>query len=281
MAELIHKEECYAIMGACFEVYKELGAGLHESVYHESLIHEFTQRGIPAHSQPQLPLHYKGVQLAQQIEPDFVIFGEVLLLLKAVEKLEDQHLAQAISYLKASGYTLVLLVNFSATPQLEWKRVVNTEAATTTALARQQTSINNLKRIVNDLEYKQECFTLMGACFEVYKELGIGLKESIYHESLLIELTGQGIPHNSESHVPIYYKESKLTHALRPDIMAYGNIILELKSVKALNDAHRSQIITYLKITKAPLGLLINFSALPRLQWERFVHTNKEVTKLT
>jgi GxxExxY protein len=122
--ELIYREESYAIMGACFEVYKEKGPGFLEAVYQECLALEFDLKKIPAVGQPKLKLAYKGVELKQTYEPDFICFGKIVVELKAVSQLADEHRAQLHNYLKATGHKLGLLVNFGHFPQLEYERVV-------------------------------------------------------------------------------------------------------------------------------------------------------------
>jgi GxxExxY protein len=122
--EIIFKDESYRIMGACFEVYKEKGNGLLEAVYHECLVLEFGIQGIPFCSQPELKLEYKSVALSQVYRPDFLCFGLIVLELKAVTKLLDEHRAQVHNYLKATGLKLGLLVNFAHYPHLEYERIV-------------------------------------------------------------------------------------------------------------------------------------------------------------
>jgi GxxExxY protein len=124
MPELFYKEESYRIIGACLEVYREKGCGFNEPIYHECLGCEFRLRGIPAISKPHFQLEYKGVTLNQQLEPDWVCFGEIIVELKAEVALADEHRAQIRNYLKATGKRLGLLVNFSHYPQLEWERHV-------------------------------------------------------------------------------------------------------------------------------------------------------------
>ncbi len=124
MAELLFKDECYRIMGACFEVYKEMGCGFVEAVYQECLEIEFDSRSIPFRSQQRLALGYKQRQLKQVYVPDFVCFEQVILEIKAVSKLCDEFRAQVHNYLKATGCRLGLLVNFGHHPQVEWERIV-------------------------------------------------------------------------------------------------------------------------------------------------------------
>lgn len=115
--------QTYAILGACYTVHGVKGCGFHELVYHECLEIEFAFLGIPyIHEQPFL-LEYRGQQLQSKYFADFVCYSEVLLELKAVEKLIDKHMAQTINYLKASGLHRALLINFGA-PSLEFKRIV-------------------------------------------------------------------------------------------------------------------------------------------------------------
>ncbi|MCX8089752.1 MAG: GxxExxY protein [Verrucomicrobiae bacterium] len=124
MANIIYKDESYAIMGACFEVYKEKGCGFVEAVYQECLEIEFATQGIPAVPQPRLALSYKGRPLKQTFVPDFICFEKIILELKAVSALNDEHRAQVHNQLRPSGHRLGLLVNFGHFPQLEYERVV-------------------------------------------------------------------------------------------------------------------------------------------------------------
>lgn len=126
--EIVLKDESYAIMGACFEVYKEKGPGFTEPIYHECLELEFAEQKLAAVSKPQLEIDYKGQKLIKRVEPDFVCYGKVILEIKAVKSLADDHRAQLTNYLRATGFQLGLLVNFSGQPQLEWERIVNTRA---------------------------------------------------------------------------------------------------------------------------------------------------------
>lgn len=122
--ELIRKEDSYRIIGACFEVYKEKGAGFSEGVYQECLELEFVLQAIPAQSKVQLQLEYKGKPLECKLIPDFICFGDIILELKAVTVLCDEHRSQVHNDLKATGFKLGLLVNFGHYPKLEYERIV-------------------------------------------------------------------------------------------------------------------------------------------------------------
>ena len=122
--ELVFKDEAYAIMGACFEVYNDKGCGFLEAVYQECLELELGMRGIPFQPQAELELAYKGRNLKQHYYPDFLCFGKIILEIKAVSDLADEHRAQLHNYLKATGCRLGLLVNFGHAGRLQYERIV-------------------------------------------------------------------------------------------------------------------------------------------------------------
>jgi GxxExxY protein len=131
MSDLMYKEESYAIVGGCFNVYKDKGCGFLESVYQECMEIELAHLNIPFVPKPKLELRYRSQLLAKGYEPDFVCYGKIVLELKAPERLIDEHRAQVLNYLNATGFKLGLLVNFGHHPQLEWERVANTRRSGT------------------------------------------------------------------------------------------------------------------------------------------------------
>ena len=124
MSELIHEEESYQIIGACFEVYNEMGSGFLEAVYQECLEYELADRGIPFAQQKQLQLKFKKRILKSIYIPDFICFEKVIIEIKGTANLNDVHRAQMINYLKATRLKLGLLVNFGDRQKLEYERVV-------------------------------------------------------------------------------------------------------------------------------------------------------------
>ncbi|MGA2446817.1 MAG: GxxExxY protein [Opitutaceae bacterium] len=124
MSKLIHEAETYKILGACFEVYKEKGGGFLEAVYQECLAIEFELQGIPAKPQVRLPMSYKGRPLHKHYEADFVCYDRILVEIKAVSQLVDEHRAQIINYLNATGLKVGLLMNFGHFPKVEHERFV-------------------------------------------------------------------------------------------------------------------------------------------------------------
>ena len=124
MVDIVYKDECYLIIGACFEVYKEMGSGFLEPVYQECLEKELRRRNIPFVAQHELSLSYKGDPLEKKYKADLVCFDKIVVEIKAVRHLADEHRAQVHNYLKASGLRLGLLVNFGHYPKVEYERIV-------------------------------------------------------------------------------------------------------------------------------------------------------------
>ncbi len=124
---LIYREEVYAIIGTCFEVYNEMGSGFLEDVYQESLERELELRNLPFEAKPKLPIYYKGKLLTKKYEPDFVLHSKIIMEIKAVKALTDEHRAQVHNYLKASNFKVGLLVNFGKAQVLEYERIVRTD----------------------------------------------------------------------------------------------------------------------------------------------------------
>ena len=122
--ELLLKDEVYAVMGAAFEVHRILGNGFFEAVYQEAFEIELRSRGIPFEAQKRLPVHYKGLLLTKEYVADVVCYDKVIAELKAIDELTSREEAQLLNYLKATGIRVGLLLNFSSTGQLEWKRLV-------------------------------------------------------------------------------------------------------------------------------------------------------------
>ncbi len=121
--KIIYKDECYAIQGAIFEVYREMGCGFVEPVYQERLERELASREIPFVAQKELCLLYKGKVLAQIYRPDIVCYGKIILELKAAREIAAEHKAQLLNYLKATDLRLGLLVNFGYYPKVQIIRI--------------------------------------------------------------------------------------------------------------------------------------------------------------
>ena len=111
-------------------------------------------------------------------------------------------------------------------------------------------------------------FRIIGAAMTVHNELSYGLLEAIYNEALHLELLDQGVQNKTEKPIKCFYKKHQLEKTYKMDIVV-DDIILELKSVNEINTSHRLQLFNYLRLTKKPVGLLINFGR-EKLQAERY-----------
>ena len=119
--------------------------------------------------------------------------------------------------------------------------------------------------------YKEESFAVIGACFNVYNDKGHGFLEPVYQECLMIELEFQGIPAEPQKKLDLFYRNQKLEHFYQPDFICFGKIIIELKAVEKITDAHRAQVLNYLHATGLKLGIIVNFGHYPDLEYERIV----------
>lgn len=103
---------------------------------------------------------------------------------------------------------------------------------------------------------------VIGCGIKVHKELGPGLLESSYEECLSYEISNAGLKVEKQKALPLIYNDVKLEIGYRVDLMIENKLIIEVKSVESLNDIHMAQLLTYLKLTKCKLGLLMNFNVL-------------------
>jgi GxxExxY protein len=111
------------VLGAVFEVSNTLGAGFLEKVYERALLREFALRGIQATVQESIAVMYKGYCVGEYF-PDLLVEESLIVELKCVERFTNEHVAQCLNYLRATGRTVCLLVNFQK-PKVEWRRIIN------------------------------------------------------------------------------------------------------------------------------------------------------------
>lgn len=125
------------------------------------------------------------------------------------------------------------------------------------------------RRDLDAISYK-----IIGLAIEVHKQLGPGLLESAYQECLCYEIKKSGLSVEKQKTLPIIYKDIKLDHGYRIDLLIENKVVVELKTVEAFSEVHFAQIITYLKLGNYPLGLLINFdSKVLKNNVKRFINT--------
>ena len=108
--------------------------------------------------------------------------------------------------------------------------------------------------------FESEGYKLMGAAFEVYNQLGYGMAEEIYQQSLETELELRGIPFVSKDELAVFYKGRQLETKYKPDLFVFGGIVVELKAVSELVSDHAAQLFNYLRIARKRVGYLLNFA---------------------
>jgi GxxExxY protein len=121
----------------------------------------------------------------------------------------------------------------------------------------------------DSLLFKDECYAIQGAIFEVHNHLGIGFLESVYQECLEKELAARNIPFQSQSQLRLSYKGQVLSQTFKADLICHDHILVEVKAVKCLAGEHRAQVINYLRASGLRLGLLVNFGSFPKVTIER------------
>jgi GxxExxY protein len=119
--------------------------------------------------------------------------------------------------------------------------------------------------------FQEEGYKLMGAAFEVFNQLGYGMAEEIYQQSLEIELTLRGIPFQSKQELAVFYKDQSLQTHYKPDLFVFCGIVVELKAVAELLSEHEAQLFNYMRIARQSVGYLLNFGHKGELQWRRFI----------
>jgi GxxExxY protein len=131
--------------------------------------------------------------------------------------------------------------------------------------------IMSLPPTERDKPFSQEGYDLMGAAFEVHKVLGGGLLEEIYQEALEIECELRNIPFVPRQDLATFYKDHMLKKRYVPDLIVYSQVVVELKSVRELIVDHEAQLLNYMRLTRKPVGYLINFGPIAKIEWKRMV----------
>ncbi len=122
-----------------------------------------------------------------------------------------------------------------------------------------------------ELLFKDEVFRIVGAAMEVSRELGSGFLEAVYQEALEIELAERQILHQPQKRIELFYKGRLMKRDYIADFLCHDQIVVEIKAIKVITAIEEAQLLNYLKATKRPLGLIINFGV-PKLEWRRYVN---------
>ena len=120
---------------------------------------------------------------------------------------------------------------------------------------------------------KEETHAIIGWAFEVLNELGHGLNEKLYENSLVVEFKRRSIPFDQQRRFEVLYKGEHVGEYI-PDLIAYGKVVVDTKTIDRITDHERGQMLNYLRITKLPVGLILNFKH-AKLEFERIVLSNR------
>jgi GxxExxY protein len=123
-----------------------------------------------------------------------------------------------------------------------------------------------------DLIFKDQVYRIIGSAMNVSNELGCGFLEAVYQEAMEIEFTGNNIPYEPQKKIKIDYKGRTLDKEYIADFLCFNDIIVEIKTINRITKIEEAQILNYLKATKLPLGLIINFGT-TKLEWRRYANT--------
>ena len=122
-----------------------------------------------------------------------------------------------------------------------------------------------------DLPFADEVYRIVGAAIEVHRELGHGFLEAVYQEALGLEMRAAGIPFREQVAIEVHYKGHVLNKGYVCDVLAFGEVIVEIKAIPHLSHLETAQLLNYLRATGKPIGLLLNFGSKGKLEWERMI----------
>jgi GxxExxY protein len=131
----------------------------------------------------------------------------------------------------------------------------------------------------DERRYKHSELTerIIGIFYDVYNELGFGFLESVYEAAMAVALTEQGIPHQQQVSIPVFFRGQKIG-TYDADLLVGGVVLLELKACKALEPAHEAQLLHYLRSTSIEVGLLLNFGPRPQVRRLAFENERKKIS---
>ncbi|MEK7675618.1 MAG: GxxExxY protein [Verrucomicrobiota bacterium] len=123
----------------------------------------------------------------------------------------------------------------------------------------------------DDFPCKEETHAIIGCAFDVLNELGHGLNEKLYENSLVVEFKLRRIAFDQQRRFEVLYKGAHVGEFI-PDLIAFGKVVVDAKCIDRIIDHERGQLLNYLRIIKLPVGLILNFKH-AKLEWERIVLT--------
>lgn len=271
------------IIGVAIDIHRAFGSGLLESAYEACMVYDFIQAGMTVEQQKPLPVVYRGVTLECGYRLDLLIENEVIVEIKAVEKLLPIHNAQLLSYLKLAGCKVGLLMNFNVEMLKDGiQRVVNHFPESSAASASSAVTNPKAKLPVERLSLKKSCSftaenaevaemdqeerlikiteTIIGVTIDIHRALGSGLLESAYEACMVYDITQAGLSVEQQIPIPVKYREVKIECGYWLDLLVDKEVIVEIKSIEKFLPIHKARLMSHLKLAGCKVGLLINFN---------------------
>lgn len=239
-----------AVIGAAIAVHRSLGPGMEEADYEQALHRELLALGIEHECQKPLPLLYKDIRLDCGYRMDIVVAGRLLLELKALEKLHPLHEAQLLTYLRLSGITLGLLINFQVLVLRDGikRRALSVQPANRSYTEKPPArSFDALSREV------------LAAALEVRHHLGTGLLRSAYEACLAEELRLRGFGVQVNQPITLKYRDDSIQSRKQAPIVVENALMVSCHCAKELTQLQTARDRSLLKAAGLETGLRLNF----------------------
>jgi GxxExxY protein len=260
MADLLHKEITGAIIGAYYEVYNHTGRTYPEYIYERAMMEELRQRGYPTTQQDEYKVFYKERLVGLQ-RLDLFVVDEVVVENKAVEKLSALNRAQGLSYLKTTGKTVGLLLNFGSDAP-EFDRLYFDPAKRNSPVERTEPPEAQPSA---DWIYPELAYAIMGALYEVHSTLGPGYIQRIYANACHYEFGLSNLAPMPAKRMQVTYKGNVIGDIAFNHIVVEGKIMIFPVARRDIASIHLDSLKDWLRTREIKLGIVANFDAV-RLQ---------------
>ena len=238
------------VIGAAIAVHRSFGPGLDEVDYEQGLHLELLALGIEHERQAPLPLCYKGEMLDCGYRMDLVVSGQLLLELKAVEKLHPMHEAQLLTYLRLSSFPLGLLMNFST---LILRNGIVRRAHSV------KPAVRHYVETPPSREFDELSREVLAAALEVQHELGHGLLRSAYEACLVRELSMRGFQTQVKLPANLIYRDQLILSRKEVPMIVENRLMVACHCVKDISQLHLARDRSLLKAAGVDTGLCLNF----------------------
>lgn len=256
MTELLHKELTHAIIGAYYRVFNGTGRTYPEYIYERAMARELREQGLPLVRQDEYRIVYKDRLVGVQILDLFVV-RQICVEIKVAPSLTRLHRAQAISYLKVTGRSVGLLLNFGGTePEFERLYFEPRQPANTPASDEVASRVSDLP---DNLLAPELVYTVVGGLFEVHSVLGPGFIHRIYANACYHELRLRGVGVRPLKEMQVYYRGEPIGQIKFGHLLVDGQFMVFPAAIQNPDDLSLNNLKDWMRAMDAPLGVLANF----------------------